>query len=498
MREKILNELFEAYQNKHQYNIKHGIVPASMLIEEVLLSDLSDSFALKYGCDRDFLKESLYRYLNGTAPSCVWNNKILPYSRPHNRLHNWLCRSIKGMEEVFHNQLLSKQTISRILNGREEITMESLYDFIAVPYHLNQKEFQYLTYEVLQDYDNEKIERFYSLKKNVKGKLCICNAKIHQEHNRARTIFITGASGFIARNLLATLKNCRWILLYHKMPSQRDLELIPNGSILYIGDIKNEILIKRIFLENQIDIVYWMAGMTTRRQCSNSVGTYFYNCHPLHAVYQLMEEKVIQLKGIILPSTCLLKPFDHYSVKELIHTLNKEGLFDQYTASKLLMELEAIYFSVNSRFPVVITRLSQVYGNDLDSDRLIPVSIKKARQGDDLMCVVDKTGHSQQIAPIHVLDAVNALNLLCEKIMSDDYDFCSGQYLNIMGPQILTVEEILTKIANMFQKKVGITKTVNENIMFEYSDFMTDEAREMIGFTPGITIDEGLEKIISS
>ncbi len=492
---KIIIELNEAYQNKHQYNIKHGIVPPSVLLEEILISDLADSFAQKYGCDRDFLKESLYRYLNGTAPSCVWNNKILPYSKPHNRLHNWLWRNMEDKEKVFHNQLLPKQIISGILNGREEFTLESIYVSIAIPCRLDQDAFQYLIYEVLEDYDNEKIRRFYSLKKDGNGKSYLCNAKINRDQDRERTIFITGASGFIARHLLTELKNCRLILLYHKIPSQQDLALIPDGSILYVGDIRNEILIKRIFLENQIDIVYWMAGLTTRKQCPNPVGTYLYNCNPLHVIYQLMDEKIIQLKGIILPSTCLLKPFYHYSVKELMHVFNNEDLSKQYTISKLFMELEAVYFSSYSRFPVVITRLSQVYGNDPDSDRLIPVSIKKAKQGDDLICVIDKTGRSQQIAPIHVLDAVKALSLVCEKIMSDDYDFCSGRCLNIMGPQILTVEEILNKIAVMFQKRVGIKKKINKNLTFDRLDFLTDETWKMIGFMPEITIDKGLTTI---
>lgn len=498
MREKILNKLIEAYQRKHQYNIEHGIVPSGVAIEELLISDLAGSFAKEYGCNEDFLKESLYRYLNGTAPSYVFDNKTLPYSNPHNRLHNWLCRSMRDMEKVLHNRLLTKQMVSRILNGSEEITLESLYYIIAVPYHLDQKEFHYLAYEVLEEYDDEKIERCYSLASNTKEKPDIFHTNTCQSQEKERTVFITGASGFIARSLLTVLKKYRLILLYHKMPSRQDLELVPDGSILYVGDIRNEILVKRIFLENQIDIVYWMAGMTTREQCSNPVGTYFHNCHPLHVVYQLMDKGILQIKGVILPSTCLLEPFGHYLVKDLMLLMNKEGLFDRYTASKFLMELEAVYFSADSGFPVVIARLSQVYGSDPDSGRLIPASVKKAKQGDDLICVVDRMGRSQKIAPLHVLDAANALKLLCEKIMSDDYDFCSGRYLNIRGPQILTVEEILIKIANMFQNKVGITKMVNENLTLEDSDFLPDEAWKRIGFVPGITIDEGLREIVSS
>ncbi|MCI8607482.1 MAG: NAD(P)-dependent oxidoreductase [Hungatella sp.] len=497
MKKKILKKLIKAYENNHQYNLKHGIVPTDVLIEEVLISDLACIFAKKYGCDGDFLKEFLYRYLNGTAPSRVYNKKIFPYYEPHNRLHNWLCRSMKDPALIFHNQLLPADCIRGILNGDKALTLENLYYTVAAPYGLDKKEFQYLTYEVMEDYDDEKIGKIYSSIKNGKEKPHAFHKEPEQKAERERTILITGASGFIARSLLATLKNCRLILLYHKMPSPHDMELIPDGSILYIGDVRNEILIKRIVLENQIDIIYWMAGMTTRSQCSNPVGTYFHNCHPLHVIYQLMDEKAARIKGIILPSTCLLEPFDHYSVKELAGKLNGETLCDQYAASKLLMELEAVYFCANSKFPVVITRLSQVYGNDPDSDRLIPVSVKKAKQGEDLICVVNKAGHSQQIAPIHVLDVANALSLLCDKIMSDDYDFRSGRYLNITGPQVLTVEEILIKIADMSQKKIGITKLVKEDLTVESLNFLIDEAWKRIGFMPSITIDEGLREIIT-
>ena len=497
MKKKVLNKLIKAYCNEHQSNVKRGVVPPEVLIEEVLISDLADCFAKKYGCDGDFLKEFLYRYLNGTAPSRVCNKKILPYSEAHNRLHNWLCRSMKDPAVIFHSQILPAEYIRGILNGEEALTLENLYYCVAVPYGLDKKEFQYLVYEVMEDYDDKKKEKAYSFMKNRKEKLYGFYEKSHHKAGRERTVFITGASGLIARSLVKMLKNCRLILLYHKMPSPQDMVFIPDGSILYIGDVRNEILIKRIFLENQIEIVYWMAGMTTRSQCSNPMGTYFHNCHPLHMVYQLMDEKAVQLKGIILPSTCLLEPFDHYSVKELAGILNGQALFDQYTASKLLMELEAVYFCANPGFPVVITRLSQVYGDDPDSDRLIPVSVKKAKRGENLMCVVDKSGHSQQIAPIHVLDVANALSLLCEKIMADDYDFLSGRYLNIMGPQVLTVEEILIKIADMSQEKVGITKLVKEDRIFGSLNFLIDEAWKRIGFMPGITIDEGLREIIT-
>ena len=111
--------------------------------------------------------------------------------------------------------------------------------------------------------------------------------------------------------------------------------------------------------------------------------------------------------------------------------------------------------------------------------------------------MVNKAGHSQQIAPIHVLDVANALSLLCDKIMSDDYDFRSGRYLNITGPQVLTVEEILIKIADMSQKKIGITKLVKEDLTVESLNFLIDEAWKRIGFMPSITIDEGLREIIT-
>ena len=184
MKKKVLNKLIKAYCNEHQSNVKRGVVPPEVLIEEVLISDLADCFAKKYGCDGDFLKEFLYRYLNGTAPSRVCNKKILPYSEAHNRLHNWLCRSMKDPAVIFHSQILPAEYIRGILNGEEALTLENLYYCVAVPYGLDKKEFQYLVYEVMEDYDDKKIEKAYSFMKNRKEKLYGFYEKSHHKAGR--------------------------------------------------------------------------------------------------------------------------------------------------------------------------------------------------------------------------------------------------------------------------------------------------------------------------
>lgn len=170
------------------------------------------------------------------------------------------------------------------MNGQCDITLKVLFRIIATPLNMDSVAFKILVYEVLQDTVN--INSLMSLcaveldKNSEREQMTdpltnITGTSAHPKTKNRPTICIIGVSGFIGSNLIQHIGNkYQLVLQFHQLPTEEMIYGIPHDALVYIGDLSNEELTKRIFLENKIDFAFWLAASSTQQGCQNFLSAY--------------------------------------------------------------------------------------------------------------------------------------------------------------------------------------------------------------------------------
>ncbi|MGL4663686.1 MAG: GDP-mannose 4,6-dehydratase, partial [Clostridium butyricum] len=162
-----------------------------------------------------------------------------------------------------------------------------------------------------------------------------------------------------------------------------------------------------------------------------------------------------------------------------------------YDVSKSCTDLIAQTYYETYKLPVCITRCGNLYGGgDLNFNRIIPQTIQLVLNGE---APVIRSDGSFIRDYFYVEDAVDAYIALAEKVQ--EYNL-GGQAFNFSNEIQLTVLELVDKILNIMGsdlKSVILNQGSNE-IKHQY--LSAKKARDILGWSPKYTIDEGLRKTV--
>lgn len=496
-----------------ELNKKLGLSPYNQDLDELLLNSITEIFCEKLGYDKsDIMGEAYYRG-GGTSPMKIKDDRLELISTPCSRLNDWICRQkieirmiSKLIDETNGNRVCDGISLREVLSGQCDITLEILWCMIAVPLNLDFKAFKILAYEVLQDtVDLDYLMSTFGslLDKNSDrqemteqpAKLKECST--HTNTKNRPTICIIGASGFIGSNLIRKIGNTyRLVLQFHQIPSSEMLLDIPNNAVVYVGDLKNEELTKRIFLENNIDFAFWLAASSTQQACNNYLNAYDANVDYLKCLFDLLGTKIITLKGLLLPSTCMLYMYDtaNKTIYRETDSLICEGL-PNYAQTKQRLEDFAIDIAKKHKVNIIIARMSQVYGPGDSYTRLIPKSIANMSLKNPLKCDVDKIGNSPCVNLIYIDDIVNAFINICESALNGKYNFDECRIINIASKRTHTVLEVLGTLKDVFNSDAEIEKVETEKLNVKIYAIDTSLAEKKVGFKPQISLIEGLSSL---
>lgn len=494
-------------------NKKLGLSPYNQDLDELLLNTITEIFCEKLGYDKSDITGETYYRGGGTSPMKIKDNKLEVISTPCSRLNDWICRQkieTRKISELINkakgNRVFSDKSLREVLNGQCDITLEVLWRMIAVPLNLDFKAFKMLAYEVLQDtMDLDALMSIFAslLDENPDqqemteppAKLEECSARANTKSRP--TICIIGASGFIGSNLIRKIGNTyRLVLQFHQIPSADMLPDIPNNAVIYIGDLKNEELTKRIFLENNIDFAFWLAASSTQLACENYLNAYDANVDYLKCLFDLLGTKIITLKGLLLPSTCMLYMYD--TSNKTIYRETDSLICDDlpnYAQTKQRLENFAIDIAKNHKVNIIIARMSQIYGPGDSSARLIPNSIANMSLGGPLYCTVNKAGNAPCVNLIYIDDVVNAFINICVSALNGKYNFGKCRIINIAGKRTHTVLEVLGILRDVFNSDVEIEKIETEKLNVKIYAIDTSLAEQNVGFKPQISLTEGLTRL---
>lgn len=496
-----------------ELNKRLGLSPYNQDFDELLLDPVTEIFCKNFGYQKNDITDKVYYRGGGTSPMIKRERKLKPVSTPFSRLHNWICRQkfdikelLRIMDETKDVRLYNNKGLREVLNGQCDITLEVLLWMIAIPLNMDSVAFKILAYEVLQDaVDIVSLMSICSLyldkdpdrEQMADSLLKMAKPPARPEAENRPTVCIIGASGFIGSNLIKKIGNrYRLVLQFHKPPTEEMIHDIPDDALIYIGDLRNEGLTKRIFLENNIDFAFWLAASSTRQGCQDYLDAYDTNVDYIKCLFDLLGTKIVTLKGLLLPSTCMLYMYDtlEKTIYRETDLLNYDNL-PSYALTKQRLENLAVDMAKNQNVNIIIARLSQIYGPGDTSERLIPKSIANISQNRPLECQTNKIGNPSFVNLIYIDDIVDIFVRICELSIKGRYDFNECRIINIAGKRTYTVLEVMGMLKDVFHSDAEIQKKENQDLNVKVYTVDTSLAEEKVGFNPKISLREGLGNI---
>ena len=168
---------------------------------------------------------------------------------------------------------------------------------------------------------------------------------------------------------------------------------------------------------------------------------------------------------------------------------------NEYGLSKYLAESICSWYHEKYNIPIVIFRISNAYGISPNTKwtTVVMQFIKNAFEKGE----INVLGEGKQVRNfIHFDDLVNFF-LHCIKT---DVDSISGEILNVAGPEEITMKNLATLISHLVDQKVRINfipmnSAQRASEIFKFS-LSTKKAKEILKYSPKISVQEGIGKII--
>jgi len=308
----------------------------------------------------------------------------------------------------------------------------------------------------------------------------------------SKNVFLTGCTGFlgsyIAKELVNQGANVTG-LVRDKVPKSNLYtgEEYKKINVVW-GAVEDEPLLERIMGEYEIDTVFHIAaqaivGISNR----NPLGTFEANIRGTYNILEAARRSPL-IKRIIVASSD--KAYGDQTQLPYHEDMPLKGSHP-YDVSKSCTDLIAQAYHKTYGLPVCITRCGNLYGGgDLNFNRIIPQTIKSVLRGERPVIRSDGTFIRDYF---YVEDAVKAYMLLAEKMIDLGLE---GQAFNFSNEIQLTVLELVNKILALMDTDLtpAILNQGSNEIVHQY--LSAKKAREILGWNPSFTIDEGLIRTI--
>jgi len=304
-----------------------------------------------------------------------------------------------------------------------------------------------------------------------------------------KTVLITGGAGFLGSHLSDKFLKEEWnvIVLDNLLTGSTDniSHLIGNKNFKFI----NYDVTDYLFFDGEIDLILHFA-------CPASPLDYFQ--HPIHTM-KVDSLGTLNTLGLarnkksryFFASTSEIygSPEIHPQTEDYWGNVNPVGIRSVYDEAKRFSEAMCMAYHREHNIDIRIARIFNTYGTrmKLSDGRVIPTFISQALSGKDITIFGDGS-HTRSFC--FVDDLIEGIYKLST---TNDLE---GNVVNLGNPDEFTIKSLAEKI---------ITLT-NSNSRIVYQDIPEDDppirkpditkAGKLLGFSPDITLEEGLKKII--
>lgn len=294
---------------------------------------------------------------------------------------------------------------------------------------------------------------------------------------RGKRVFVAGGTGFIGGhlvNLLVSLGAKVKLLIHDTLPQNPNL-------VGEFGCVTNGGLVRTYLERFQPEYVFYLVAQPIVGIASKfPLQTFETNVRGTYAFLDACKG-VESIKSIVYISTDKV----YGDIEEISDDSELKGVSHPYNASKVMGDVAAQLYANFFDLPISIIRHGNVYGpNDLHWDRVIPATIKRVFSGQPPIIRGDTTRDYIYVEEL-VQAYLVAAGLHCKCILNLGAEKAS---------KTSEVVDIILELCNrvdLIPVKEPLWKgeLVNQH-------FLETSAKTIIGWTPKISLREGLQKTV--
>ncbi len=312
-----------------------------------------------------------------------------------------------------------------------------------------------------------------------------------------KTYFITGGAGFIGSSLAKQLlENGDKVItidnfcdFYNpKIKEQNIQEISRNDNFkLYRNDIRDRQAIKRIFDENQIDIVMHLAAMAgVRPSIENPILYQEVNCMGTQNILEEMKEH--KISNLVMASSssvygnCKEVPFNE--------DMTVDFAISPYAATKKANEVMTHVYHKLYDMNVIMLRFFTVYGPKQRPDLAINKFTRLMLNNEEIPMFGDGLTSRDYT---YIDDIVDGIIKACEYTLKNKNVY---EILNIGNSDPVTLKEMIKTIGEVLNIEPKIKQLPMQlgDVDRTYADII--KAKNLLGYNPKTTFKEGITNFV--
>jgi CDP-glucose 4,6-dehydratase len=307
-----------------------------------------------------------------------------------------------------------------------------------------------------------------------------------------RKVFLTGASGIVGSWLVRSLLSAGVAVVALVRDEDPRSEFVRSGDDRRVtrvrGALEDLVLLERLLVEYEVDVIFHLGAQTQVRHAQRQPwATLEANVRGTYNLLEAARRCARPVQAVVIASSD--KAYGESATLPYTeeHPLAGRNIYD---ASKSAADLLASSYANSYGLPIGIVRCANIYGGgDLNWDRIVPGTIRSLLSGEAPIIRSDGT---LQRDYLHVDDAVTGYLALGEALMAGHE---LGEAFNFGNGRPVTVLEIVDEIGKVLGR-TDLAPIIRSDAPNEIPAQWLDasKAASRLGWTPGLTLAEGLRR----
>lgn len=305
---------------------------------------------------------------------------------------------------------------------------------------------------------------------------------------RGKAVLVTGTSGFIGSHLTRQLivKGAEVHILQRKDSNQFRIRDFIEKLTVWYGDLRDYQSIYYCIKNSRPQIIFHLAGIRNVKRDHNLIEPMIdVNIKGTMNILRILIEEKVPIECFV--NTGSSEEYGNGTAPFKEH--QKEIPVSPYSASKVAVTYFCQMLHKSMGLPIITLRPFLTYGPNQNTDMFIPSLIKHCLEGKDFpMTAGDQTREFNYIDDI--VDAY-LLAASCQKAI--------GEVINIGNSIEYVVKDVAEKIVHMIGNPIKLLIGALPKRPGETSHFFcsNEKAKKLLGWSPKISLNEGLEKTIN-